>query len=242
MTRTPRSAGAGKAFPHITGPEAFSTIFGVSREVVDKLQLYAALLQTWQRAVNLVAPSTLDDIWHRHFADSAQILGFAPTAKSWIDLGSGGGFPGLVIAILLANQENRVVHLIESNGRKCAFLSEVARRTGAPAIVHEGRIEDFARGGQAGKGSAGSEASPLKDVDAVTSRALAPLSHLLGLAHGFFAGNTVGLFLKGRDLPQEIDEARRNWRFEYACHPSRTSGEGGIIEVRKLISQGDYSP
>jgi 16S rRNA (guanine527-N7)-methyltransferase len=97
--------------PHIGGPAEFSTAFGVSREVVEKLELYAALLQTWQRAVNLVAFSTLEDVWHRHFADSAQLLGFAPTSKSWIDLGSGGGFPGLVIAILFANQENRVVHL-----------------------------------------------------------------------------------------------------------------------------------
>ena len=229
MSKATRTA-TGHALPHISGPAEFSTAFGVSREVVEKLQLYAALLQTWQRAVNLVAPSTLDDIWHRHFADSAQLLDLAPTSKSWIDLGSGGGFPGLVIAILLANQENQIVHLIESNSRKCAFLCEVARRTETPVAVHEGRIEDIARGGQAGKG------------DVVTSRALAPLTHLLGLAQGFSAENTIGLFLKGRDAGREIDEARRNWRFEYICLPSRTSGDGRIIEVRNLISQGDYSP
>ncbi len=230
MSKTPRRAAVSERLTHIGGPAEFSTAFGVSREVVEKLELYAALLQTWQRAVNLVAPSTFGDLWHRHFADSAQLSGLAPTSKSWIDLGSGGGFPGLVIAILLANQENHVVHLIESNSRKCAFLSEVVRRTGAPAVVHEGRIEDIARGGQAGV------------ADIVTSRALAPLSHLFGMAHGFFAENTRGLFLKGRDAGPELDEARRNWRFEYTCLPSRTSGDGRIIEVRGLISQGESSP
>ena len=230
MSKVPHLGTTPEQAYHVSGPAEFSAAFGVSREVVEKLELYAALLQMWQRAVNLVAPSTLGDLWHRHFADSAQLFRCAPTSESWIDLGSGGGFPGLVIAILLANQENQIVHLIESNSRKCAFLNEVARRTGAPAVVHEGRVEDFARGGQAGT------------ADIVTSRALAPLDRLFGLAHGFFAENTVGLFLKGREANLELDEARRNWRFEYICLPSRTSGDGRIIEVRDLISQGEYSP
>ncbi len=135
---------------HIRGPEDFAAAFSVPRETVEKLELYAALLAQWQRAVNLVSPSTLNDIWHRHFADSAQILAFAPDARNWIDLGSGGGFPGLVIAILVANHENHDVHLIESNSRKCAFLSDVARRTGTAVKVHEGRIEDIATRGQLG--------------------------------------------------------------------------------------------
>ena len=208
--------------PYVSGPADFARTFRVPHETVEKLELYADILRTWQKAVNLVSPATLDDIWQRHFTDSAQLLNIAPTKKSWIDLGSGGGFPGLVIAILTANQENHFVHLIESNSRKCAFLSEVARRTHTPVVIHEGRIEDIARGGKAGK------------ADVVTSRALAPLNTLLGLAGGFFAEDTLGLFLKGREASHEIDEARRNWRFECECVPSRTSGERRIVEVRNL--------
>ncbi len=211
----------------IAGPEDFAAAFPVARETVEKLELYAELLKSWQPAVNLVAPSTLNGIWQRHFADSAQLLARAPEAKTWVDLGSGAGFPGLVIAILLANHENRVVHLIESHGRKCAFLSEVARRTGVPVKLHAGRIEEIARGGGIGP------------ADVVTSRALAPLDGLLGLARGFFSDQTLGLFLKGRDAGQEIEAARRRWRFEHSCVPSRTSGEGSIVEVRSLISEGD---
>jgi 16S rRNA (guanine527-N7)-methyltransferase len=217
------AAPAQKPLRHIRGPEEFARAFGVPRETVDKLVLYATLLQAWQKAVNLVAPSTLDSIWHRHFADSAQILSHSPDARSWIDLGSGGGFPGLVIAILLANHENRLVHLIESNGRKCAFLSEVTRKTGAPARVHQGRIEDIAASGAVG------------EVDVVTSRALAPMTALLGMSSGFFGENSTGLFLKGREARQEIAEAAESWRFDYECVPSRTGGDGNIVIIRAPV-------
>lgn len=223
MARPPPSLRSmAHASPHIAGPADFAAAFAVPRETVEKLELYADLLGQWQRIVNLVAPSTLDDVWHRHFTDCAQLINHAPDAENWVDLGSGAGFPGLVIAIILANHENHVVHLIESNGRKCAFLSEVARKTGAPVKVHEGRIEDIARGGQIGA------------ADVVTSRALAPLKLLLQLAGGYWAERTLGLFLKGREARQEIDEALLRWRFEYGCAPSRTSGEGLIVEVRNL--------
>ncbi|MGF1620790.1 MAG: 16S rRNA (guanine(527)-N(7))-methyltransferase RsmG [Rhodomicrobiaceae bacterium] len=220
--RSRNESGTNRAM-RISGPRDFASTFGVPRETVEKLEAYAVLLANWQEAVNLVAPSTIDQIWHRHFADSAQILSHAQDAKCWLDLGSGAGFPGLVIAILLANHEDHVVHLIESNGRKSAFLSEVVRRTGAPAVVHARRIEEIA-----------SENS-VPTVDVVTSRALAPLNSLLGLACGFFGENTVGLFLKGRDAEQEIGEAAKHWVFEYGCMPSRTSGDGRIVEIRKLV-------
>ncbi len=213
----------------ILGPGDFAAAFGVPRETVEKLELYAELLIRWQRAVNLVSPATLDAVWQRHFADSAQILALAPSARTWIDLGSGGGFPGLVIAILLANHETHIVHLVESNSRKCAFLSEVARQTSTHVKVHEGRIEDIAANGGIGL------------ADVVTSRALAPLSRLLGLAAPFFGSHTLGLFFKGREVAQEVEAARENWRFEVRIGTSRTSHEGGIVEVRNLISQGDYS-
>ena len=118
--------------------------FSVSHETVEKLELYERLLLQWQKAVNLVSPTTLPQVWQRHFADSAQLIALAPNAKNWVDLGSGGGFPGLAIAIMLANQKECCVHLIESNSRKCAFLSEVARRTGASARVHNMRIAEAA--------------------------------------------------------------------------------------------------
>jgi 16S rRNA (guanine527-N7)-methyltransferase len=219
----------GKPLPPIAGPEDFARAFDVPRETTDRLALYADRLQNWQRAVNLVAPSTLDEVWHRHFADSAQLLALAPEAKIWLDLGSGGGFPGLVIAIMLANHENRIVHLVESNSRKCAFLADVARSTGTSVQIHQARIEDAARGGRIGR------------VDVVTSRALAPLARLLGLAHGFFAEETIGLFLKGRDASQEIEEARKHWQFEVETVSSRTGGDGAVVEVRTLISKGDDS-
>ena len=210
------------ALPYIRGPADFAAAFAVPRETVEKLETYAESLRMWQRAVNLVAPSTLEDVWHRHFTDCAQLINHAPNAEIWVDLGSGAGFPGLVIAIILANHENHLVHLIESNSRKCAFLSEVARKTGAPVKVHEGRIEDIARGGRIGP------------ADVVTSRALAPLNLLLQLAGGFWAERTLGLFLKGQGVRQEIDEALRQHQFEYDCASSRTSGEGMIVEVRNL--------
>lgn len=215
--------------PVVKGPSDFQKAFDVPRETVEKLEIYAALLARWQKAVNLVSPATLSDVWHRHFADSAQLATLASAPKSWVDLGSGAGFPGLVIAIHLANHKNCVVHLIESNGRKCAFLAEVARQTGASVRIHEGRIEDIAKSGVIGA------------ADVVSSRALAPLGRLLGLAKGFFDGGTSGLFLKGREALQEIDEAKAQWRFDHRTVPSRTNADGCIVEVRNLTSQGEIS-
>lgn len=213
----------------IKGPFDFQDAFSVPRETVEKLELYAALLSRWQKAVNLVSPTTLNDIWHRHFADSAQLTGMVSAPKSWVDLGSGAGFPGLVIAILLANHENCVVHMIESNGRKCAFLAEVARETEAPVRVHEGRIETIVKNRVIGA------------ADVVTSRALAPLGRLLGLAKGFYDSETCGLFLKGREAAHEIGEAGRMWRFDHRIMPSRTNTDGCIVEVTNLTSQGEFS-
>lgn len=207
----------------------FQRAFSVPHETVERLELYAALLRQWQNAVNLVAPATLDEIWSRHFADSAQLPAFAPNALKWLDLGTGAGFPGLVIAIILANHEHRSVHLIESNSRKCAFLHEVARRTGVRITLHEGRIEDVARGGR------------VKDVEVVTARALAPLDRLLGLAEGFFSETTVGLFLKGREAPREIEEAQGRQNFSFRSIPSRVNGEGSIVEVRRVGLSGGIS-
>ncbi|MGB8737502.1 MAG: 16S rRNA (guanine(527)-N(7))-methyltransferase RsmG [Rhodomicrobium sp.] len=201
----------------------FARAFSVSHETVEKLELYGRLLIQWQKAVNLVAPATIPQLWQRHFADSAQLLRLAPRAKIWVDLGSGGGFPALVIAIMLANQEECCVHLIESNARKCAFLSEAARQTGAPARVHNARIADAAASG----------AVPAADV--VTARALAPLDTLLELALPFFGNASAALFLKGREAGVEIAEARKRWVFNLKIHPSISDAQGQILEIGKPV-------
>jgi 16S rRNA (guanine527-N7)-methyltransferase len=213
----------------IDGAADFQRAFSVPHETVERLTVYEALLRQWQNATNLVAPSTLGEVWSRHFADSAQLTALAPNALKWLDLGAGAGFPGLVIAIILANHENRSVHLVESNSRKCAFLHEVARRTGVRVAIHEGRIEDVARGGRVG------------DVDVVTARALAPLDRLLGMAEGFFSETTIGLFLKGREAPREIEEAQGRRNFSFCSIPSRVNGEGSIVQVRRVGLSGGNS-
>jgi 16S rRNA (guanine527-N7)-methyltransferase len=201
----------------------FARAFCVSHETLERLELFERLLLQWQKAVNLVAPATLPGIWQRHFADSAQLLALAPQAKIWVDLGSGGGFPALVIAIMLANQKECCVHLIESNARKCAFLSEAARRTGAAARVHDARIADLASSG----------AVPAADV--VTARALAPLDALLGLALPFFGTASTGLFLKGREAGVEIADARKRWIFDLKIHQSLSDSQGRILEIGKPV-------
>ncbi len=211
---------------NIANAADFARAFSVSHETVEKLELYERLLIQWQKAVNLVAPATIPQIWPRHFADSAQLLALAPDAKIWVDLGSGGGFPALVIAIMLANQGECIVHLIESNARKCAFLSEVARQTGAPARIHNARIADAAASGA------------VPAADAVTARALAPLDALLELALPFFSSASAGLFLKGREAQSEIADARKRWVFDLAIHPSISDAQGQILEIRKPVLIG----
>jgi 16S rRNA (guanine527-N7)-methyltransferase len=219
---------SGQLAGRITGPEAFAAAFAVSRETVDKLAAYEALLRQWQKAVNLVAPGTLDDVWHRHFADSAQLLRLAPAkALSWLDLGSGGGFPGLVLAILLADRPGARVALVESDTRKAAFQREVARQTGAPVDIWSARIETL------------STQTKLRKVDVITARALAPLKRLLGLSAPFFGPSTVALYLKGREADREVAEAKMAWQFELKSVPSVTEPQGRVLVITKLNSQSE---
>jgi 16S rRNA (guanine527-N7)-methyltransferase len=201
----------------------FAGRFAVSRETLDRLETYASLLEQWQRTINLVAPSTLSAVWVRHFADSAQLLALAPAgAKHWLDLGSGAGFPGLVLAILLAERGEGYVTLIESDTRKAAFLAEVARRTGVAVDILCKRIEKSAT------------QAKLPPIDVITARALAPLPRLLDLAAPYFSQATVGLFAKGREAQAEIEAAQAQWDFTFELHPSMTDSEGRIIVVRAL--------
>jgi 16S rRNA (guanine527-N7)-methyltransferase len=193
----------------------------VSNDALARLDEFAALLTDWQRRINLVAPSTLPQVWTRHIADSLQLLPLAPGAKTWIDLGSGGGFPGIPVACALTQTPGAQVHLVESNGKKAAFLREAVRITGAPAVVHPERIENF---GDSFGGNA----------DVVTARALAPLKSLLDQTFPFIAKGAIGLFLKGQDVEAELTEAAKYWTVEVELKPSVTSRDGVIVVVRSL--------
>jgi 16S rRNA (guanine527-N7)-methyltransferase len=206
----------------IDSPTAFAEAFKVPRETIHRLTRYAELLAHWQKSTNLVAPSTLPALWSRHFADSAQLASLAPDARLWLDLGSGAGFPGLVVALLNAGKPDFRMHLVESNRKKCAFLAEVARETSAPVEVHATRIE--ALGESAGR--------PRPDI--VSARALAPLPQLLELAAPFFGAQTCGLFLKGRDAEAEIEAARKAWTFDARLHPSLTATDAHVVEIANL--------
>lgn len=213
----------------ISTPEAFQAAFSVSRETLERLKTYAAVLKHWQKTINLVAPSTLDDVWHRHFADSAQLLALAPDgAKTWVDVGSGAGFPGLVLAILLAEKEKGRVVLVESDTRKAAFLAEVARQTGVAVEIAPARIEKTTT--QAKLGS----------VDVVVARGLAPLPRLFGLIAPLFSPTTTALLLKGREVEAEIEAARKGWSFDCSLAPSITDAAGRIAVIRNLhgLSEG----
>jgi len=190
----------------------------VSRETEARLDRYVELLLQWQAKTNLVAHSTLPVIWSRHIADSLQLLSLAPTAKIWLDLGSGGGFPGIVLACALAETPGARVHLVERNQKKAAFLREALRVTGSPGIVHPTDIGD-------------SVDRINEIVDCVTARALATLHQLIGFAEPWLAQGATALFLKGQDVEAELTEATIYWSIRPRLHSSRTGGQGWIVEL-----------
>lgn len=203
-------------------PEAaLEQILAVSRETTERLAVHVALVERWQKSRNLVAPSTLGEIWWRHVADSAQAHAALPSATRWVDLGSGAGFPGLVTAILLADRPGAVVHLVESNQSKAAFLRTVARETGAPAIVHAERIEAFVAG----------FADP---IDAVSARALAPLGRLIPMVAPLVGRGAVAVFHKGRDFAAEVAEATLSWDLDLVERDSRIEPGSRLIEIRGI--------
>jgi len=192
----------------------------VSRETTARLDRFTALLLDWQSRINLIAASTVPVLWTRHIADSLQLLAIAPDARKWVDLGSGGGFPGVPIACALAEQGSAEVHLIESNKMKSAFLREAVRITGAPAIVHAVRIADFC---QSFRGA----------LDAVTARALAPLPELLSIAYPLLKKGPQGVFPKGQDVEAELTEAAKCWSIQASLVPSRTDPESRVVLIRR---------
>ena len=193
----------------------------VSRETGDRLAVLAAELRRWQAIKNLVSSSTVEDVWSRHIADSLQLVPLAPDAKCWIDLGSGAGFPGLAIACALAERAGTAVHLVESIGKKAAFLREAVNDLQVPAVVHAVRIEDFVKNFRV-------------QPDVVCARALAPLDDLLELAHPLLKTGAQGLFHKGQDVEGELTKAAKYWTIDAELVPSKTSPEGRIVVVRGL--------
>ncbi|MGY4255641.1 16S rRNA (guanine527-N7)-methyltransferase [Bradyrhizobium sp. USDA 4516] len=193
----------------------------VSRETEARLDRYVALLLAWQAKTNLVAPSTLPTLWTRHVSDSLQLLSLAPTAKSWVDLGSGGGFPGVVLACALAETPGASIHLVERIAKKAAFLREAIRVTGSPGTVHLADIGDTV------------DRTP-GPIDCVTARALAPLHQLIGFAEPWVKKGAKALFLKGQDVEAELTEATKYWIIEPKLHSSRTGGQGWIVELGSI--------
>ncbi len=193
----------------------------VSRETAARLDRFIDLLQTWQAKTNLVSPATLPMLWSRHVSDSLQLLTLAPDAKVWADFGSGGGFPGMVLACALADTPGAVVHLIERNGKKAGFLREALRVTGAAAVIHLADIKDIVD----------RLAGP---VDCITARAVAPLNQLIGFAEPWVKKGAKALFLKGQDVEAELTEATKYWKIEPHLHSSRTGGHGWIVELDRI--------
>ena len=192
---------------------------GVSRETSDRLEVFASLLAKWNTAINLVAPASIPDLWSRHFMDSAQLLARAPDFGVWLDIGTGGGFPGLVCAILASESKPGLTFaLTDSDQRKCTFLRTVLHKTGVTAAVHATRIE----------------ALPPQSAAVISARALAPLDQLLAHAERHLAADGRALFLKGARHEEELAKALENWRFEVQKHHSTTDPSGAILEIGNL--------
>lgn len=191
----------------------------VSRETYQKLEDFEKLFLRWASRINLVSASTLDDVWTRHILDSAQLFPMGMKAKRWLDLGSGGGFPGLILAFLILDEDDATIDLVESNQKKAAFLRTVTGSFSLPARVNSLRIEAF---------------SPVHAPEIVTARALASLSQLLALTERWLSDGARGLFPKGRDYRREIEDCAHLWRFDLVEHPSVTDSQAVILEIANL--------
>lgn len=190
----------------------------IPHETEIKLKIYADLLLKWQKKINLVSQSTLGDIWNRHFLDSAQLMQFIAPNQKIVDLGSGAGFPGLVLAILGCH-----VTLIESDQRKCAFLAEVARETGITITLENSRIENV----------------PPQPCDFVTARALASLHELLGYSEPYLRMGAKCLFLKGDNLLNELTFTERLWHMQYQRHESLTDPKASVLLITEARRTDD---
>ena len=209
------------------GRAEFLSKASVSHETLADLQIYADLLVKWQASINLVGPQTLPELWSRHFLDSLQVHKIVSQALRYVDLGSGAGFPGLVIALLLKGRPGAEVILVESNGKKAAFLQAVIRATGAPARVVHQRIE---------------QALPtLPQPEVVTARALAPLLQLIDWCAPLLKSGAIGLFPKGRDLDKEVADAARCWEMTMEVIPSLVARDSSILKLLRVQPKAEAS-
>ncbi len=191
----------------------------VSPETEARLAIYVELLGRWRKVTNLISAASFAEVWTRHVADSAQLVSLAPRARRWVDMGSGAGFPGMVIAIQLADAPGARVHCLESDRRKCAFLREVARATGAAAEIHPVRIESI-------------DPATLAPVDAVTARAFAPLPRVLEFAKVWLAQGAVGVFPRGRSAEAQLEIAPAAPDLASEIFASKLDPEAAILRVR----------
>jgi 16S rRNA (guanine527-N7)-methyltransferase len=199
------------------GPQEFAAATGVSHETLERLLRYADLLQDWNARHNLVSPKSLDDLWRRHFWDSAQLAPLVPEqAATLADLGSGAGFPGLVLAELLRNRVRVTLH--DATAKKCAFLAAAAKAMDLPVAIENRRMEEI----------------PAKIFDVITARACAPLPKLLTYAQNFAGPNSICLFLKGQNVGSELTETHKCWNMNVRQIPSLTDPSGVILELREL--------
>jgi 16S rRNA (guanine527-N7)-methyltransferase len=203
----------------IFGPEEFAGRSGVSRETFARLMRYAALLEEWNTHHNLVSAGSMADLWRRHMWDSAQLANLIPPGTAaLVDLGSGAGFPGLVLAELKRDQGDFRVVLYEATAKKCQFLRAVADELKLPVEIRQRRIE---------------EATPER-FDVITARACAPLEKLLAYAQRFWGKGTVAFFLKGQNVEVELTQAHKSWKMELERHTSQSDASGVVLEIREL--------
>lgn len=206
-------------------PDALDRFGFVTESIRADLDKFVALLREWQRAHNLVSRSALDELWTRHVADSLQLIPHAPKFREWLDLGSGAGFPGLVVAIASKADACRRFTLVESNLKKAAFLRAAIRTTGVNAVVAAERAEKH------GCQMAG-------QADVVSARALAPMGVLLGLAAPYLHADSLILLLKGQDFVHEHEAASKSWSYDMLAFPSATDQGGRILAIRNLRTRG----
>lgn len=212
------------------GQDDFQRDLGVPRETAERLATHLKLLETWSKRINLIGPNELGEYWRRHALDCAQLARLAPEARTWLDLGAGAGFPGLIVAGMLAGVPGAEVHLVEANAKKAAFLREAARAMGAPARVFNQKIEDFTALVESGRGP-GERA-----YDVVTARALAPLMRLVDYAKPILDRGAQGLFPKGAEHDAELAAARSaldGGAFRADVLESLSDPRGVVIRITK---------
>lgn len=206
--------------PSMEDEKYIQSLVHVSRETMEQFQIYVDLLVEWQKKTNLIANSTVPHIWRRHIADSIQCKTILPQKTKWLDIGTGAGFPGIVLAILGTENQDFTVDMVESNNKKCTFLRRVIRETGINASVTSARIESVTK--------------QFEDCDVVTARALANLDKLFSMTHHWIEGGAVGLFAKGRDYLKELEDCRGLWEFDLVKHQSQIEDQSVLLEIHNL--------